>query len=798
MQIIESQLKLPTKLQVKQQVNRRVGSDKTTIAIEKEISNRDHHSYLKNRCLIEYECMQMMQEPEERARRRSTKQKTNHAPSTVPGGLEGGSVTKPSSGLGEKAVAVPVPVPVPIMSSQKLDLKQNEVLENTLMEISDAYENEFIPILNVLEEVIVRRGISSTCKDGLRLHLLLENVAVRTCSEESIQQVKKYFTMQASNINGEGYFEEACILCFQNIDRANKNNKLEFHVKQEIIQHALEKITSQMSNLTIEQRAKCARKAFSNPMFNSSMEKVESGTLKSILGILAEMSAMNCMINEFDSLANGGHVSPLSAGMNNDKDSDSEEDKSNLACSSSSEILTEESKKPTLDDTGAESDHDKTDLTLSQHSNLKEGESWRFFFDKGIKGLEGGEKCLFDLDLERNKAKKPFAEKAWQEHDPSIQRTLDSRSKYDFKEKQPGIKPVIKQESKSKELIPIVQMQKKMHRVTIDDIRKMGDNIGAISEAIIEILDSGLSDKEQKDLHEILKDISVKKSRTLLFELNEVKKKPLTKKERIKNASDHIQVCRIAEAIIPPSTRTLSEINENNKNPGNENNLCITMIHLLNQSVCFPRSLSVNGDPAKWTCQQLLAESKKYASADTKKQGMCVKENATYILQLFKLKQYPFSFGYDEYRQVTAADETLEIMAVSLYNRFIGKPLLDSQDNARLKAFKPEERKRFIRLVFGNNMLTDLSEMVQGKRKTCAKTQKIKRAQVCHASDICIALYNNKPTNEYWLVVDNPTSVVKIKEQMGVECFNQNIGSNQVYCRMGKTIMKNDWNNAKE
>ncbi|WP_422450039.1 MULTISPECIES: hypothetical protein [unclassified Endozoicomonas] len=570
--------------------------------------------------------------------------------------------------------------------------------------------------------------------------------------QKAILELKELFTFRAHDFvspdkeKAAHHFTEFVRRVYQ-LDRQMPAG---MKAKGEIIKHAIEQMTEKLGMLMDDVRTACISEAFSNPTFKDALEKVESDTDKSLLRRLQTLSAFNFMSNEVNALVRDSGVSIPSAPESRDPGSDSgvNEPDSNNDGQKESEV--ERKRREAID-----KEMEEVDRTLE--------EGWKF--------------------LEQSKKNKE------EETKPAPVRSKPSTP-------QPAAKPVTSKPAVARETAKPVTVTKTYP--SIADIRKLKGDM-AIADAVLKFVENCQSEPERKELDQFLEERCAEKSKAIVSDLNRVKQQAMKPSECVHKFSQTVGYRQIAEKIAPPSARKLSEIADNKKVPGNGGNIDGTMLHLLKQSVVFPKSWDVKGDPAKWTRGEFLAEFDKGASRHSESQRQCVRKYADDILRLFKLKQYPFGWGYDQERKASPADQEFELMAKAMYDDFIGRPLFDYRDCKRLELFTAQQRHTFLETLFGSDVISTLKQIVEGAgTNTKRPTTSVERARAEHIKSMVIALFHDKPTGGYYLVVGRSDQrqafPVKVRNPLALDCFNQEKGSNCIYKAMGLPAISDNWN----
>ncbi|WP_257294772.1 hypothetical protein [Endozoicomonas sp. YOMI1] len=556
--------------------------------------------------------------------------------------------------------------------------------------------------------------------------------------------------------------------------------------KGEIIKHAIDQMTEKMGMLMDDVRTTCISEAFSNPTFKDALEKVESDTDKSLLRRLQALSAFNFMSNEVNALVRDSGVSVPSAPDSRDPGYDSGVDEPDSDNDDKTEPVAGALDRP-LTGNKKHNKQDNTETTnkglTSQLSELERER--REAIDKGMEEvdriLEQGRKYLEQSNKKKEEETKPK---------PVMSKPSTSK---------PEAKPIASRPPVAKEKPkPVTPAVVTKTYPSIADIRKLKAGM-AIADAVLKFVENCKNERERKELDKFLEERCAEKSKTIVSDLNQVKQQAMKPSECVHKFSETVGYRQIAEKITPPSARKLSEIAENEKVPGKDGNIDGTMLHLLKQSVVFPKSWDVKGDPAKWTRREFLAEFEKGASRHSESQRQCVRKYADDILRLFKLKQYPFGWGYDKERKASPADQEFELMATVMYDYFIGKPLFDYRDCKRLELFTDQQRHTFLETLFGSEVISTLKQIVEGaETKTKRPPTSVERARVEHIKSMVIALFHDKPTGGYYLVVGRSDQrqafPVQVRNPLALECLNQEKGSNCIYKAMGLPVISDNWN----
>nr|MDT0252414.1 hypothetical protein [Endozoicomonas sp.] len=602
--------------------------------------------------------------------------------------------------------------------------------------------------------------------------------------KKATQELKSYFSDSAHNFVSPDQ-EKASFNFTEYVRRVYQlDQKMEagMPAKGELVKHAIEQMTVKMKMLTDEVRTACISEAFSNPTFKDALEKVKSDTDKSLLRKLQALSAFNFMSNEVNTLAKDSGVSLPPVPDRGDSGLDSDEPNSD----------TEDTNEPAA----------ASSKTIAETGNHKKNQG----------RPEDGKPCLSSHLSALKRKQKEETKKNMEEFDKLLEDTSEflEQEKNKQEEKKTEPKSIIqKVETKPKSAVskPPVVGEKPKPVITgatktypsMTEIRTLKNDI-KIADAVLKFVENCKNERERKELDKFLEERCTEKSKTIVRDLNQVKQQSMHPRESVKRFSETVGYRQIAETIAPPSSRKLAEISENEKVPGKDGNIVGTLLHLLKQSVVFPESLSVEGDPAKWTRKEFLAEFEKGASRYSESQRQCVRQYADDILRLFKLKQYPFGWGYDGERKASPADEEFELMATVMYDRFIGKPLFDYRDVKRLKLFTDQQRHQFLITLFGEKELSTLKQLVaEGTRtKEQLPSESIERARVCHVKAMVIALHYEKSKGQYFLVLGKrnkgQASPVKVVNRLAIECLNQKKGSNCIYREMGLPIISDNWN----
>ncbi|WP_419833136.1 hypothetical protein [Endozoicomonas atrinae] len=555
--------------------------------------------------------------------------------------------------------------------------------------------------------------------------------------------------------------------------------------KSEVVRHAIEQMTEKMDMLMDDVRTACIAKAFSNPTFKDAQEKVESDTDKSLLRRLQALSAFNFMKNEVNALARDSGVSAPSAPDDGDPGCDSGLDEPESDDEDTKEPVAGSLNQPST----SHKNQDNTGTTdKASSSKLSELERKR---------REAIDKGMEEVDREGRKFLEQSKKKKEEETKPEPVMLKPSIPRPEAKPKPVASRPPMAKE-KPKPVTPAVVTKT---YPSIADIRKLKGDM-AIADAVLKFVENCKSEHERKELDKFLEERCAEKSKTIVSDLNQVKKQAMKPSESVHKFSETVGYRQIAEQIAPPSARKLSEIAENEKVPSKDGNIDGTMLHLLKQSVVFPKSWDVKGDPAKWTRREFLAEFDKGASMHSESQRQCVRRYADDILKLFKLKQYPFGWGFDRERKATPADEEFELMASVMYDRFIGKPLFDFRDCKRLDVFTDQQKHKFLGTLFGTEVMSTLKQIiVEGVRtKTTLPHESVERARVKHINSMVVALFNNRRKGEYYLVIGKSAGnkgqafPVKVVNRLAIECLNQEKGSNYIYKAMGLPMISDNWN----
>lgn len=594
--------------------------------------------------------------------------------------------------------------------------------------------------------------------------------------EKATEKLKAFFSKSAHDFvtpdktKAEDHFTEYMRRVYQLDQQMPAGMK----AKGEVVRHAIDQMTDKMNMLMDDVRTACIAKAFSNPTFMDALEKVESDTDKSLLRRLQALSAFNFMENEVNALARDSGVSVPSAPDGRDPGCDSG-----------------------VDEPGSDDEDAKNPVAGSLDQPLTG--------NKKQDNTETTDKALSSMLSELERKNREATEKEMEEFDKMLEDTAKylEQSKRKEEAAEPKPKPIASKPPAVRERPkPVTPAVVTKTYPSIADIRKLKGDM-AIADAVLKFVENCKSDREErKELDKFLEERCAEKSKTIVSDLNQVKQQAMKPSECVNRFSETVGYRQIAEKIAPPSARKLSEIAENKKAPGKDGNIDGTMLHLLKQSVVFPKSWDVKGDPAKWTRREFLAVFEKGASMYSESQRQCVRRYADDILKLFKLKQYPFHWGYDKERKATPADEEFELMASVMYDRFIGKPLFDYRDCKRLDIFTDQQKHKFLETLFGTEVMSTLRQIIiEGVRtKTTLPNESIERARVKHINSLVVALFNDRRKGGYYLVIGKSSgnqgqqAPVKVVNRLAIECLNQEKGSNYIYKAMGLPMISDNWN----
>lgn len=586
--------------------------------------------------------------------------------------------------------------------------------------------------------------------------------------KEAIQELKQFLKCGAEKFvspdesTATTYFVEY----IRRVHQLGQQLPSDMKEKEEVVRYALEQMTKTLDDLTSNVRTACISKAFSNPTFKDALEKVSSSTDHSILRNLQALSAFIFMTNEMNALArdSGVSISPESLDSEASKELSDESLEQSLAGN-------QPNKKGQI---GTEPTDKRSTSQVSENNEI----------------MKEVDKALDDACNYLNQLPK---EKEEEKVEPN-----KVIPKLEAKSAPIAIKPTVVRE-KSKSVIPAAPA-KTYH--SIADIRKLtGD--ATIADAVLKFVENCENETERKELDKFLKERCTEKSEKIISDLNKVTQEAMRPHECVAKFSETVDYRQIAEKIAPPSARKLSDIAENEKVPSKDGNIDETMLHLIKQSVVFPKSWDVKGDPAKWSHEEFLTAFEEIAPMYSESQCLCTRKHVAVFLKLFKLKQYPFLWGYDKERKALPADKEFELMATIMYDRFIGKPLLDYSDCKRLELFTDQQKHTFLKTLFGENVMSALKEIMEGnvRTKTTLPNNSIARAKVLHLNSMIVALYNNMTNGEYYLVIGKKNKdarkrgesfPVKVTNSLAIECLNQEKGSNYIYTKMNLQPIHNN------
>ncbi|WP_034835356.1 hypothetical protein [Endozoicomonas numazuensis] len=276
----------------------------------------------------------------------------------------------------------------------------------------------------------------------------------------------------------------------------------------------------------------------------------------------------------------------------------------------------------------------------------------------------------------------------------------------------------------------------------------------------------------------------------------DIAKKPLSKDKVISKIGHLVDVRAIQDKIVPPGTRPCEVVTVNEAEPGKPANIHGTLVELLEQPVMrrFDSQSDASPDQVRsWSLQQLREKFEEKADRFSEPQRECIIKHLRTLKSFLGNKSYPFSYFRNMTTPVKLPEEPFGLIAQSLYDEWIGFPMVSHGDYAKIHAFDDSTLSRFLSEIFSETTMTVLESLFPNKagikgvisgKDLCSKPKDaFDVGCVTHTNDIRIAMLYSPSKRSHYLAVRErgKESVIRCKGKNTSEYLGGRRSTNIAY-----------------
>ncbi|WP_062263829.1 hypothetical protein [Endozoicomonas arenosclerae] len=291
----------------------------------------------------------------------------------------------------------------------------------------------------------------------------------------------------------------------------------------------------------------------------------------------------------------------------------------------------------------------------------------------------------------------------------------------------------------------------------------------------------------------------------------DIAKKPLSKDKVISKTGHLVDVRAIQDEVVPPGTRPPEVMAINNEKPGKPANIHCTLVELLEQPVMrrFDSPADVSPEEARsWSLTQLKAAFENKAGRFSDTQRECIRKHLRTLQSFLGNKSYPFSYFKDMATPVKLPEEPFGLIAQSLYDEWIGFPMVSYADYTKIHAFDNSTRSRFLVEIFSEATMKVLESLfpdkagMKGKVRSqdlCPKPEDaFDVGCVTHTSGIRIAMLYSPSKRSHYLAVreHGKESVIPCKGKNTSEYLGGRRSPNIAYQNIGVPMISDSGTSA--
>ena len=280
----------------------------------------------------------------------------------------------------------------------------------------------------------------------------------------------------------------------------------------------------------------------------------------------------------------------------------------------------------------------------------------------------------------------------------------------------------------------------------------------------------------------------------------DIAKKPLSKDKVISKIGHLVDVRAIQDKVVPPGTRPSEVIAVNEEEPGKPANIHSTLVELLEQPVMrrFDYPSDVSPDVARsWSLNQLKEAFEKKAGRFSEPQRECIRKHLSTLKSFLGNKSYPFSYFRDMATPVKLPEEPFGLIAQSLYDEWIGFPMVSHSDYTKIHAFDERTLSLFLTEIFSTTTMQALESLFPNKAGVkgtvrssdlCSKPRDaFEVGCVTHTKGIRIAMLYSPSNRSHYLAVRKrgKESVIPCKGKNTSEYLGGRRSTNIAYQNIG-------------
>ncbi|WP_281648348.1 hypothetical protein [Parendozoicomonas sp. Alg238-R29] len=293
-------------------------------------------------------------------------------------------------------------------------------------------------------------------------------------------------------------------------------------------------------------------------------------------------------------------------------------------------------------------------------------------------------------------------------------------------------------------------------------------------------------------------------NKNVVEKTREIAKKPLSKDKIISKTGHLVGVRAIQDEIVPPETRHPEVMDVNDKDPGKPANIHCTLVKLLEQPVVrrYDSPSDISPDLARsWSLQQLQKAFEKEADRFSEPQRKCIRKHLRTLKSFLENRSYPFSYFSNMATPVQLPEEPFRLISKSLYDEWIGFPMVSYRDYAKIHSFDEPTLSRFLTEIFSKTTMEVLESLFPNKAGIKGI---VKRGDLCskprdafdvgcvtHTNGIRIAMLYSPTQRSHYLAVRERgrESVIRCEGENTSEYLGRRRSTNIAYENIGVSMI---------